>query len=276
MQNNNNSNLMGDAIPGTSSRSREGEEETSMNFSFLMEASMGSFPAYMAALAPPGKGQSEPLQSQGEEQDEDDQDAEDYEDEDDVAQEELPSENSTMIRVSLNPRQQASEFSQRSLLLEEGSAHTGKGDFDRDDLEDVDFNQDDDTKNDKGIDTFDKKGEDDDEDQDGDEQSSVMSDSQRDDEASTIDIAEEIEKRNRKSILMAIFTACGIIFLVSLLSRWCNRSNNEGEQGAEILAEEAAQEVAHEVGDQAGAAVMRAGLLAKQQSMANVMNPAIM
>lgn len=265
---NNNSNHLEDANPGTSNRNGEGEEEASMNFSFLMEeASLGSFPAYVASLAVHKK-QSEPLQRQDEEDasKQDDDDTENGQGQDGEPtgreQEDPPTDSSTMIRVSLNSRQQASQFSQRSLLLEEGSAHTaltGKGDLNRGDLQDVDLKED--------------KQPEDDHDSDDDQQS-VMSDSQGDEEASTIDIAEVMEQKNRKSIFWAIFTACGVVFVLTLITRWCNKSKNE-EQGAEALADEAAQEVAHEVGDQAGIA-MRGALMVKQQSVANLANPAYM
>jgi hypothetical protein len=269
MQNNTSSNF--DGAP-TGSRHEEGEEEASMNFSFLMEeASLGSFPAYVASSAAAAKKPSEPLRRHGEEQDEEEA-SEQYEDDmgqgggaHDEGQEDPRMESSTLIRASVNSRNQASQFSQRSLLLEEGSAHTGDDDFDRGDLQDVDL------KGDHGQDTTFKQAkddQDDDDDQDKDQQS-VMSDSVGEEEASTVDLAEEAEKRNRKSVFLALFTACGIIFVLTLITRYCNRSKDE-DQVAEIVAEEAAQEV----GDQAGGMAMRGALLAKQQSVANLANPA--
>jgi hypothetical protein len=263
---NNNSHCHDDVFPD--------DGEASMHFSFLQEeASLGSFPAYMASTtAAPNK--LEPMERQGEEVEEVsekfDTATENEVEPSTKGQKFTPNESTTMIPVSLNGPHSA-EFSQRSILLEEGSVHTGKQDCDQGDLQEVDLKEEDMRKEGqegKGKGTNNSQVDDDDQNLD---QQSVLSDSEGEEEASTIDLDEEAERKNRKSVLLAIFTACGIIFVLTLITRYCNRSKNE-DQVMETAAEEAAQEV----GDQAGMAMMRGGLLVKQQSIANLGNPAIM
>jgi hypothetical protein len=108
---------------------------------------------------------------------------------------------------------------------------------------------------------------------DGDEENeSVVSGSYHDDdEVSTLDIAEEQEKRNRRSLLMAILTACGIILCVTLISKLVNRCMGKSEEMP--VADQVAQEAAEEAANQGVAAARNGGLLAQQQSVANLGNP---
>jgi hypothetical protein len=108
-----------------------------------------------------------------------------------------------------------------------------------------------------------------------DEKDSVLSDSDHDvDEVSTVDLAEELEKKNRRSLLMAIFTACGIILCITLISKLVNRCRGNSEDVP--VADQVAQEAAEELGNQGAAAARNGGLLAQQHSVANLGNPAFL
>lgn len=107
------------------------------------------------------------------------------------------------------------------------------------------------------------------------EQESELSDSYHDaDEVSTVDVAEEQEKKNRRSLLMAILTACGIILCISLISKLVNRCRGQSEDVP--VADQVAQEAAEEAANQGAAAARNGGLLAQQQSVANLGNPAFL
>jgi hypothetical protein len=76
-----------------------------------------------------------------------------------------------------------------------------------------------------------------------DEQESVRSDSFRDDEVSTVDLAEEIETRVKTSLLITMLTFIGVIFCIKAISALFERftrSNSEGDIITAHVAEEAA------------------------------------
>ena len=62
-----------------------------------------------------------------------------------------------------------------------------------------------------------------------------LSDSQEDDEASTIDMAEENEKKVRKSLLFAILSACGLLLCIQLIGRLLARCTSSGGDGADEI-----------------------------------------
>jgi hypothetical protein len=99
-----------------------------------------------------------------------------------------------------------------------------------------------------------EEGQDDDDDK--------LSDSYHLEEASTVDMAEVIEQKNRRNLLFAILLACGVIFLTQQLTRLLRRCFGEDD----VV-----------VGEEAGGMVDQAHhALVHQQSMTNLANPAIM
>jgi hypothetical protein len=112
-----------------------------------------------------------------------------------------------------------------------------------------------------------KEGEEDDsEDEDGTDQESVISTSEIDEGASTVDEAELREQQVRRTLLFALLSALGIVALGNLLSRWIGRcfrgSNDTGEAAADLAGETA--------GDAVGATVMPGGGAEQAMAATNV------
>lgn len=195
--------------------------EVSLGF----EESLGSFPAYAAGRP------YEPYRPSAERVAE-------------CVSENRTLENSTHIRVSLQPGssmedesdRQASVTNQIANVLEEASNHhrTSGASFvnavQDEGMTEIDLNEDEKPRKKAKKAAMDASGGD----QDDDEEQSNASDSYVDDEPSTIDMAEENEKKVRLSLFYAFLTACGIIFLGKLIGKWLRRcsNNSDGADGS--------------------------------------------
>ncbi|CAB9517115.1 Calcium-binding EGF domain [Seminavis robusta] len=258
--------------------------EVSMNMSFLMEEA--SSPYKSSKGQGTAEVQHQETVTEGHEEDKDtsteedeDDDAEQYQDDNDEA-DEPPTENSTMIRVALQPRQSRDSFSHRDSFMEQGSArdtgedpllgcHLGQSSDDPVDtsdapMEDVDLDH-------KATTAGKKEDYEEEEDEESQNQESQMSDSQQD-EPSTVDMAEAKEKQVRSSLLFAILSACGMLFCMKMISKLVNRlkGGDDDVPGADEVAQEAAEAAADEVVGNARTAML---LQTQQQSAANLANP---
>ena len=77
------------------------------------------------------------------------------------------------------------------------------------------------------------------------EAASNLSGSFQDDDASTVDLAEEREKKVRRSLLFAILSVCGLLFCMQMMGRVLEKfSKSSSEVDGNDVVEMAADEVA--------------------------------
>lgn len=172
-------------------------------------------------------------------------------------------ENSKHIPVALEMRDESNQW---DVLIESQSEDIDHPSFHRDDLEEVALTTGYDRKKKKPDDDldFDEDSSESEQEDDDDE----LSGSFRDDEHSVIDIADETEKRVKKTLFYAILNACGMIFLITLIGRLVERCSGQGSSndGEDEVGEALGNSMVH-VGRDSIAEGGRSSIYANQQAV---------